>query len=58
MCYNNKHYKKLVGDLMDYKHEKLPLNLEKGRLYLINDKLKEKKEELELFLQDNKFHQL
>ena len=40
---------------MDYIHEKLPLSLEKGRLYLINDKLKEKKEELELFLQDNKY---
>lgn len=55
MCYNNNHSKKLVGDLMNYKHEKLPLSLEKGRLYLINDKLKEKKEELELFLQDNKY---
>lgn len=40
---------------MNYNHEFLPLTLDKGKLYLINDKLKEKKEELELFLQDNKY---
>jgi len=37
------------------KHEFLPLTIEKGRLYLIKDLLEPKKEELELFLQDNKY---
>lgn len=40
---------------MNYNHEFLPLTLDKGKLYLVSDKLKEKKEELELFLQDNKY---
>ena len=40
---------------MDFKHEILPLSIEKGKLYLISDKLKEKKEELEFFLQGNKY---
>ena len=35
---------------MNYNHEFLPLTLDKGKLYLVSDKLKEKKEELELFL--------
>ena len=40
---------------MNYKHELLPLSLEQGNLYLISDKIKEKKEELEFFLQDNPY---
>lgn len=40
---------------MNCKHEKLPLTLGNGKLYLINDKIKEKKEELELFLQDDQY---
>ena len=35
-------------------HEFLPLTIEKGRLYLLKDLIEPKKEELELFLQDNK----
>jgi len=35
--------------------EYLPLTIDKGKLYLISDLLKYKKEELELFLQDNKY---
>lgn len=40
---------------MYYKHEQLPLTIDKSKLFLTSDKLKEKKEELELFLQDNKY---
>lgn len=40
---------------MNYKHELLPLSLEQGNLYLISDKIKEKREELEFFLQDNPY---
>ena len=40
---------------MNYKHTKLSLTVDKGSLYLINSQLEEKKEELELFLQDNKY---
>ena len=43
------------GGFMEYKHEYLPLSIDKGKLYLINDKLKKRVEELELFLQDNKY---
>lgn len=47
--------KNLEGDLMNYEHEKLPLTVDNYNLYLINDQVKEKKEELELFLQNNKY---
>ena len=40
---------------MEYKHEYLPLSIDKGKLYIINEKLKKRVEELELFLQDNKY---
>jgi len=36
-------------------HEFLPLTIEKERLYLLRDLIEQKKEELELFLQDNKY---
>lgn len=36
-------------------HEFLPLTIEKEKLYLIRDLIEPKKEELELFLQDNKY---
>lgn len=40
---------------MNYKHQILPLTVDKGNLYLVEDKLKRRIEELELFLQDNKY---
>jgi len=40
---------------MNYIHEQLPLTIDKSKLFLTSDKLKETKEELELFLQDNKY---
>lgn len=40
---------------MNYEHEKLPLKSDRGNLYIIQEKLKSSKEELELFLRDNKY---
>lgn len=36
-------------------HLKLPLTINNGKLYLVLDKLQTRIEELELFLQDNKY---
>lgn len=36
-------------------HEKLPLSIDKTKLYIISDMLKGRKEELEKFLQDNEY---
>ena len=40
---------------MNYTHLILPLTVNKGKLYLVEDKLQSRIEELELFLQDNKY---
>ena len=40
---------------MNYEHERLPLTIDNGSLFIISDKLKEKVEELEIFLLDNKY---
>ena len=40
---------------MNYTHLNLPLTTNNGKLYLVEDKLQKKIEELELFLQDNKY---
>ena len=40
---------------MNYNHSILPLTASNGKLYLVEDKLKRRIEELELFLQDNTY---
>lgn len=40
---------------MNYNHSILPLTANNGKLYLVEDKLKRRIEELELFLQDNTY---
>ena len=40
---------------MNYNHSYLPLTASNGKLYLVEDKLKRRIEELELFLQDNTY---
>lgn len=40
---------------MELIHERLPLSIDETNLYVIRDMLKERKEDLEKFLQDNKY---